>query len=181
MGLALALAHPERVRRLVQVGSLPGLTRGGAMIFRLFATPGLGPLILRQQPKDAEANRRQVFSKLVAHPERIPVDMLDNDLAAGALPNAVESGTDFCRSLVSPVFGVRTHLMVAEDLPRLTVPTLYLWGSEDNFLRPDKIRHVVERASAIHFEIIAGAGHLLTLEEPDLVASSIVKFLDSER
>ena len=85
LGCVFALAHPERVRRLVQIGSEFGLVRGAPVLFRLFATPGLGTFMLGRQPKDAEANRKQVFSHLVRHPDRIPVDMLEHDLAVMAL------------------------------------------------------------------------------------------------
>jgi pimeloyl-ACP methyl ester carboxylesterase len=181
LGLVYALAHPGRVGRIVQVGSVPGLTRSVPMIFRLFATPVLGRLILSQQPKDAEANRRKVFANLVAQPERIGVDMLEADLLAMALPNSVASGVDFSRALVSPLTGVRNNLLIDEDLASLERPGLYLWGSKDNFVDPDHVRPIIERAPRARLEIVEGAGHLLTLEAPDRVATSITAFLDAPR
>ncbi|HEX6247445.1 MAG TPA: hypothetical protein VFZ64_06190 [Nocardioidaceae bacterium] len=71
---------------MVQVGSFPGLSSATPFIFRLLATPLVGCLMLGQQPKDAEANRKQVFSNLVAGASCLPVDVLEADLAATALP-----------------------------------------------------------------------------------------------
>lgn len=177
LALVYALANPARVRRLVQVGSLPGLARRTPLIYRFFATPGIGQVLLSQQPKDAEANRRQVYSKLVAHPERIPVDMLEADLAAMALPESVRSGVDFCRALVHPITGVRRSVLLADHLKTLQIPTLFLWGSDDNFLRPSAVVPVVRSAPCVTMEVVDGAGHLLTLERPDRVAQSVTAFL----
>jgi len=179
LGCVFALAHPERVRRLVQIGSELGLVGGAPAIFRLFATPGLGTFMLSRQPKDAEANRKQVFSHLVRHPDRIPVDMLEHDLALIALPGAVDSATDCVRALVHPVTGTHRSVMIRDELADLKVPTLHLWGTKDNFLQPDKARQVFERATAVSLRIVEDGGHLLTLEAPDLVANAITEFLRS--
>lgn len=177
IGCAFALAHPERVRRLVQIGSEFGLVSGAPMFFRILATPGLGTFILSRQPKNAEANRKQVFSHLVHHPERIPVDMLEHDLAVTALPGAVDSARDCVRALVHPVTGTHRSVMIRDELADLKVPTLYLWGSKDNFLQPDKAREVFEQAKAVSLRIVEDGGHLLTWEAPDLVTNAIADFL----
>ena len=184
LGCIFALAQPERVRRLVQIGSEFGLLYGGApMFFRVLATPGLGTFIMSRQPKDAEANRKQVMPHIVRHPDRIPVDILEHDLAVIALPGAVESAKEVVHSLVSPLRGTRRSVMIDDELADLKVPTLYLWGTRDNFLRPDrqghKVRHVFARATAVTFREIDDLGHLLTWEAPDLVANAITDFLRS--
>jgi pimeloyl-ACP methyl ester carboxylesterase len=177
LGCVFALAQPERVRRLVQIGSEFGLVRGAPMFFRLLVTPGLGTFMLSRQPKDAEANRKQVFSHLVRHPDRIPVDMLEHDLAVIGLPGAVDSATDVLRALVHPLSGTRPSVMIRDELADLKVPTLYLWGTKDNFLQPDKARQPFELASAVTLRTVEDGGHLLTWEAPDLVANAITEFL----
>ena len=180
VGCVYALAQPERVRRLVQIGSEFGLLYGGApMFFRILATPGLGTFIMSRQPKDAEANRKQVMPHIVRHPDRIPVVMLEHDLAVIALPGAVESAKEVVHSLVSPLSGTRRSVMIDNELADLKVPTLYLWGTRDNFLRPDKVRHVLARAPDVTLREVDDLGHLLTWEAPDLVANTITEFLHS--
>src|SRR5262249_50866493 len=149
LGCVFALAQPERVRRLVQIGSEFGLVRGAPMFFRLLVTPGLGTFMLSRHPKDAEANRKQVFSHLVRHPDRIPVDRLAHDLAVMALPGAVDSAKDVLHALAHPLTGTRPSVMIRDDLADLKVPTLYLWGTKDNFLQPDKARQPFEQATAV--------------------------------
>jgi pimeloyl-ACP methyl ester carboxylesterase len=153
------------------------LVRGAPMFFRLLVTPGLGTFMLSRQPKNAEANRKQVFSHLVRHPDRIPVDMLEHDLAVIGLPGAVDSATDVLRALVHPLSGTRPSVMIRDELADLTVPTLYLWGTKDNFLQPDKARQPFEQATAVTLRTVEDGGHLLTWEAPDLVANAITEFL----
>jgi pimeloyl-ACP methyl ester carboxylesterase len=179
LGCVFALAQPERVRRLVQIGSEFGLVRGAPMFFRLLVTPGLGTFMLSRQPKDAEANRKQVFSHLVRHPDRIPVDMLEHDLAVMALPGAVATANDVLRALVHPLTGTRPSVMIRDELADLKVPTLYLWGTKDNFLQPGKARQPFEQATAVTLRTVEDGGHLLTWEAPDLVANTITEFLRS--
>ncbi len=176
--LLYALARPQHVSRVVQVGSFPGLTSATPFILRLFATPVVGRLMLSQQPRDAEANRKQVFSNLVADAGRIPVDVLEADLAAASLPGTARSAHEFCRALINPLTGVRKDLRLSdEELGALTVPVHLLWGSADNFLEPDAALSRFDDVDAVTTEIIDGAGHLMTLEVPARVAASASAFL----
>jgi 2-hydroxy-6-oxonona-2,4-dienedioate hydrolase len=180
LALLYALARPRHVDRIVQVGSLPALTTATPFIFRLFALPVVGKLMLGQQPKNAEANRKQVFSKLVADADRIPLDVLEADLAAGSLAGAAGHAHDFCRALVNPLTGIRKALLLSdEELAALTVPVHLVWGSDDNFLDPEVALARFAGVTNVTSEIIQGAGHLMTLEVPDLVANSSNKFLRS--
>jgi pimeloyl-ACP methyl ester carboxylesterase len=179
LGCVYALAQPERVRRLVQIGSEFGLLYGASMFARILATPGLGTFIMSRKPKDAEANRKQVMPYIVRHPDRIPVDILEHDLEVIALPGAVESAKEVVHSLVTPLRGTRRSVMIDDELADLKVPTLYLWGERDNFIRPDKVRHVFARALAVTFREVDDLGHLLTWEAPDLVGDAITEWLRS--
>src|SRR5262249_42451698 len=139
----------------------------------------LGTFMLSRHPKDAEANRKQVFSHLVRHPDRIPVDMLEHDLAVMALPGAVDSAKDVLHALAHPLTGTRPSVMIRGDLADLKVPTFYLWGTKDNFLQPDKARQSFEQATTVTLRTDECCGHLLTWEVPDLVANAITEFLHS--
>ena len=70
-----------------------------------------------------------------------------------------------------------TRSRVRDELADLRVPTLHLWGAEDNFLRPDEARPAFERATAVSVRVVPDGGHLLTWEAPDVVADAITEFL----
>lgn len=67
--------------------------------------------------------------------------------------------------------------MLADDLPTLAVPTLLLWGSDDNFVDPAAVEPVVAGVPNARMEQVDGSGHLLTMERPETVAESIRSFL----
>lgn len=93
---------------------------------------------------------------------------------------AAQNAHDFCRALVNPLTGLRKKLLLSDDqLDALTVPVHLLWGSEDNFLEPDLALSRFDGVSAVSTEVIEGAGHLMTLEVPDVVAASSRAFFAS--
>jgi pimeloyl-ACP methyl ester carboxylesterase len=75
----------------------------------------------------------------------------------------------------------RYCLMIREELARLGVPSLFLWGHSDAFAPPSSGRAVAARMPAATIEVIPDTGHLPHLERPDTVAAAIIHFLgDSE-
>ena len=105
--------------------------------------------------------------------------MLEHDLEVMALPGAVDSTKDVLRAMCHPVTGAQRSVMIRDDLVGLKVPTLYLWGTKDNFLSLDKARPAFEHATAITLRPVEDGGHLLTFEAPDLVANATTEFLQS--
>ena len=66
-------------------------------------------------------------------------------------------------------------------LRKLTVPVLYLCGSEDGLCPPDWHRQWAAMTPSATFEPIAGAGHMLPLERPETFAETIGQWLDQHR
>lgn len=66
-----------------------------------------------------------------------------------------------------------------EELRRLAVPTLLLVGARDIIYSPRKVLDRAKRQIAdFEGELIPGAGHLLTLDRPDLVSQRLLRFLE---
>jgi len=57
------------------------------------------------------------------------------------------------------------------------VPALVLWGSEDKLVAPASARVLFRSRKHVRFVEVAGAGHNLHEEEPDVVADLIKEFL----
>jgi pimeloyl-ACP methyl ester carboxylesterase len=66
----------------------------------------------------------------VAHPERIPVDVLEVALAGMALPGT-QLTTQTMLHAVTTFRGMRPELAVQDDMARLHVPILFAWGEKD--------------------------------------------------
>lgn len=174
--LIYALARPEAVDRVVLVGSVPGFVSGGPLFFRLIAAPGIGRVLLGRQPKDAEANRKEQ-SMFVVDPGCLPVDVLESDLLARSLPGVAKSSYDFFRAAASPVTGVRKDVLLTDgELASLTVPTRFLWGSEDNILKPAVAMARLDTVTAVSFDVLDGVGHGLPFEAPEQVAALANEF-----
>lgn len=178
--IAFALAHPARVRRLVLVGAPAGLDRPLPLFLRLWGNPVTGPVIKRMKIKDAETLRKRVYAQLlVAHPEDVPLDLLEMDLAAGELPGVNLSSYTMLRA-VTTLRGFRRSLMLREDLGRLAVPTLFLWGDSDAFAPPSSGEDMAARMPDASIEVLRETGHLPHVERPDAVAAAITRFLSED-
>jgi pimeloyl-ACP methyl ester carboxylesterase len=174
--MAFALAHPGRVRRLVLLGAPPGLGRDCPFFIRLWGTPVTGHLISKIRIKDPETNRKWGFSNLVAHPEALPLDILENDIAAMAIPGVDRSSYTMLRAITT-LRGLRPDLLLHDEMAHLDVRTLFLWGDADKFVPMSRGKETAGMMSYARFEVIQDAGHMLHLDQPDTVAAALTRFL----
>jgi pimeloyl-ACP methyl ester carboxylesterase len=63
-------------------------------------------------------------------------------------------------------------------LPLIKAPTLILWGEQDRLL-PTSYADAIAKAigSGAEIRVIAGAGHLAELDQPDEVAAAVLRFM----
>ena len=66
-------------------------------------------------------------------------------------------------------------------LRELTVPVLYLCGLEDGLCPPDWHRQWAAMTAGARLEMVAGAGHMLPLEQPQAFVEAIGQWLDEHR
>ena len=161
----LALAHPDRVDRLVLVATVPGGPRsrpmplGTTYLFavspfltdkarlRQFVNNALGPSTLRRRPKIA---RRLAAAKL-AHPQSQAAWRAQ--VAAGMLFNPLGRQRD------------------------LTQPTLIVQGTADRVVGPGNAEALADLLPSARVELLDGAGHLLYWEQPRRFARMVAGFL----
>lgn len=175
--MAFATAHPERVRRLVLVGAPAGLDRELPLFLRLWGNPIVGRLIGKMKISDVEKLRKLVFASLVAHPERLPRDLLEVALAAAALPGTGLTSRTMLQA-VSTLSGWRDELLMREDMAKADVPTAFVWGEKDSFASPASGHDLAARMADARVEVVPDAGHLPQLDEPNTIAALISDFLD---
>jgi pimeloyl-ACP methyl ester carboxylesterase len=176
--LAFALAHPERVHRLVAVGAAAGTHPEVPLFARLWGRPVIGPLIGRPI-SDPETFRRRVLARLlVAHPERVPRDFITIAIAAATIPGSDRAAHTMLRT-VTTLRGFNPKLLLGDDLPGLQVPTLFLWGDADAFAPPSRGQEVAARMPDARFVVLPDTGHLPQVDEPAMVAAAIAGFLAS--
>ena len=168
-GLWYAFARPERVRRLVLVGApplLPG-TRVPAPL-RAAAAPVLGDLMSR-----VKLNRKMLLRFMSSMGEgdtlvRYP-DLLESLLAAGNDPVAAPVNLAELRAAIS-AFGFRRSLrMHPDELRRLTVPTLLIWGDHDPVGSVEAAEAMAGLIPEAQLEVLPG-GHVPYLGNPGRVS-----------
>jgi pimeloyl-ACP methyl ester carboxylesterase len=161
----LALAHPERVDKLVLVATVAGGPRsrpmplGTTYLFasapfltskaklEQFVQRTLGPATLRRRPEIAE---RLAAAKL-AHPQSELAWRAQ--MAAGVLFN--------------PLGQQR----------RITQPTLVVQGTADQVVDPDNAGVLADLLPNARVELFGGAGHLLYWEQPKRFVRVVTNFL----
>jgi pimeloyl-ACP methyl ester carboxylesterase len=174
--IAFAAAHPGRVRRLILSGSAAGLFPRIGLFLQLWATPGIGALISRIRFRDTETLRKRVFGSYLVHPERLPTDLLEVALAGINLPGTAQTNRAILQA-VATLRGWRPEMRLDDALAALDVPTLFVWGANDQLAHPDVARDLARRMGNAQLTVIEDAGHIPHLDQPDAVAAAINQFL----
>jgi pimeloyl-ACP methyl ester carboxylesterase len=174
-----ALAHPDRVERLVLLGvpALPG-TRCPLPI-RVVGTPGLGRLVGRLAPPSPASVLRLASAvgekgTLAGHP-----DLVDLLVAAGRDPVTDRAAMAEFHALISPFAlvtpsGFRRRARVRPDeLRRLAIPTLVLWGEHDPVGSVPVARAIAELIPHARLEVLP-TGHGPWLGQPTRTAAAVM-------
>jgi pimeloyl-ACP methyl ester carboxylesterase len=171
-----ALHRPMRVRRLALLGASPLLpgTRPPAPI-RVAVAPVIGDLLARIPPSERLVVRMMGAmgegETIVHHP-----DLLASLVAAGKDPVAARANLAEFRAIASPV-GFRRHMLISrEDLRRVSVPTLVVWGDRDPVGSVDAARDVTDLIPDARLEVLP-AGHVPWLGNVDRVAALLSAFI----
>jgi pimeloyl-ACP methyl ester carboxylesterase len=177
-----ALACPNRVKRLVLIGppQLPG-TRT-PFPYRLMATPGLGELLQKLAPPSPRsvlqfASFMGEHESISRHPEII-------ELLVASGRNPVTARTDLAegRTIISPLAlisrsGFRKRMRVRhEELQKLSIPTLLIWGKNEPLGNAKVANEVSELIPHCQLEIIPG-GHAPWLGHSHQTAKLITTFV----
>lgn len=164
VSLSVAIQYPERVSKVVVVGSpitgsslaLPLKWAGYRPVaFMLFNMMGLFRFSI------------QVASPYICRDPRFP-KMIDNDLSR----TTVES---FLRSIASLR---RTDLR--PNLAKINVPVMGMYGDKDNIVHPMQWKPLEAGVENIHTERFPKAGHFIMLDEPQPFINKLKSFLDEE-
>lgn len=103
---------------------------------------------------------------------------IDAFVAAASKPGAIGAGINYYRAAFRGGMGARIFTGRGASLPKITAPTLVIWGEQDQALGKE-LTHGMEQFFAGPFEIkyIPNASHWVQQEEPDLCNQYIKQFL----
>ena len=174
--LVFALAHPERVSRLMLIGE-PAGSSGARDTQGLIAVRGINGLLLSTVMRPSVKSLRTVFEKkLMADARRVPEDLLEC-LAAGArIPGAVASWLTMVENVTAADSPGLTHALRSE-LSTLTMPVRFMWGDKDIFGSPALGQEMAALMPHAHCDVVSDAGHLVWLDQPQQCLALTQQFL----
>lgn len=167
-----------------------GLSMGGVIAFDLFRrhrarVRGLVLSDCRPQAETEEGRQRRadVAARVMQQGSGVfAEEMVGKLVAPGAAPELIDRWVDIMARTPAPGVAAAAHALAERPdstglLPQINVPTLLVFGEQDSITPPDVGREMAERIPDARLEIIAGAGHLPPVEQPERFAGLLVDFL----
>lgn len=162
-----AVTHPRMVERLILLD--PDGLRGEEGFLGFIRQ--IGPLIDLGMRLTNRFTIR-FFSKLqVFHDRSVVTKEYVDAVAANCLTPAGRSAQ---AQITKDVLG---SAPVDDLLPKITKPTLVIWGEEDRLLQPKWAQEYLRRISDARLAIVAESGHIPHMEAPQTVAGLIEEFV----
>lgn len=161
VALAFALAHPERIAKLVLSDAAACFPDEGRKAFAVMAEKvaagGLGSI--------AEIAAKRVFSPayLAAHPDKIDER---KEVLLGIDPKAFQAA---CKILQE------TDLVPL--LHHLRMPTLVVYGEFDQATPPALNKQIAQKITGAKYIELPGCGHCPPLEQPEAFIAAIKEFV----
>ncbi|MFX0575849.1 alpha/beta fold hydrolase [Nocardia nepalensis] len=164
--LYFAEEHPERVDRLVLLDS-PGLDAEKAPVTPIFKTPVVGELA-------TEFTNRSLYTDNIrgtfAHQELVTDELIDELYPPFSRPANRDGFLGLWRNL--------DYRLTDTGLPRVSAPTLVLWGGDDQWLPSSQAARLVERMSNAEAVVLPGCGHTVHEDCPAATIPRITAFLN---
>jgi pimeloyl-ACP methyl ester carboxylesterase len=154
-----AVAHPERVDRLVLVGAA-GLKVDGVERFDVFVHP-------------IEETLQHLF-----HDQSRVAQLLSTDLGPEVIVRAYRESTTLARLTWNPYM---YNPKLARRLRRIKAPTLILWGANDTFLAPVHGEAYARLIPNATLQIVPHCGHFVPFEQIEEFVRHVTTFLEGIR
>lgn len=188
LSLLQAAKRPESIAGLCLIG--PALPLTGLVLrdfrrileFAVLATPGLGDAVVSLWSRFASAEQQvSRMLRLVAQdPTRIPAEF---SAAAAALSDERRKFSGNHNALVQAarsVVYVVTGPWYAAQLEAVAAPVLLIHGQHDRLVSVRQANATAQRFSSWRYELMDEVGHVPQLEEPALVAATILRWMFDE-
>ncbi len=164
VSLSVALQYPERASKVVIIGS-PIVGSSLALPLKLAGYRAIAFLLFNMMGVFRAAMR--IASPRICRDPQFPA-MMDRDLSRTTL-----------ESFLTSISTLR-HTDLRPDLPKITIPTMGMFGNRDNIVDPRQWEALQAGIPAARIERFKNAGHFIMLDEPDIFKQKLRDFLEDE-
>ncbi len=155
--------HPARVRSLTLANTQPGFDTLGEEATEAFVSARLGPLMAGHAPAD------------------IATDLARGLIGPAAAAGAYDKLLSAMARLHRTSYMKTVHASVEQDrgfvLDDIDVPTLVIVGAEDKLYPPTLAASMAGRIDGSVLKVLAHAGHLSNIEQPEAFNRALLGFL----
>jgi pimeloyl-ACP methyl ester carboxylesterase len=162
VSLAVAVQYPQRVSKVVVVGS-PIVGSSLAWPLKMAGQRPIAFMLFNMMGAFRAAMR--VASPFICRDPRFS-DMMDRDLSRTTLESFLRSIASLRRTDLRPVLG------------QVKVPALGIYGDKDNIVHPMQWQPMQKGIPQTHVQRFPKAGHFVMLEEPSEFSQKLKSFLD---
>jgi len=154
----VAGSHPDRISGLVLIG-VPGTLAHKPAVTRLQETvQGLSDPVPREFVEDFMA------------------DMVGRPVARGLLETMIEENLKVPAHVWKETVRGLLEADLRASLAGIMVPTLVIWGDQDDFLPRDDQQTILDAIHGSRLLVYEGVGHVVHWEQPERVVADIAAF-----
>lgn len=178
LAMAMAVAHPERVDRLVLIGSLPAQVREkltSPMTRRAIETQAPVWLIQFGNWLLGRGTTEKVLKEMVYDHSKLTPMVVERSYQNRSRPGLIPPLMATARALPQWEEGY------ARRFGEIRQPTLVIWGKEDEVFPLTVGQDMAAAIPGAVFEAIPDAGHIPQWERPELVNPLLLRFLQQAR
>jgi len=177
--LHLALSEPERFPALVLLDSSGlGWEVNPSLAFETLPFAGEFATAFARSPFGGALRQMSRVSELFWRKERAPASWLEEQRRLALLPGFLDAAIAAKRAVIGP-WGQREVLL--DQLHRLAMPTLVVWGANDAVLPVAHAHQAIDRLPNGELAVIADCGHMPHVERPDELLGVLLPFLAAHR
>lgn len=174
--IGMAVAHPDRVDRLVLISGLPKGVREkltGPLIRRAVETSAPVWLIRFGNWLAGRWVTEDVLKEIVYDHSRLTPAVIERSVRNRTRPGLIPAAMATARNL--PLWEQGFALRIGE----ISRPTLVIWGAEDEVFPSAVGQELQATIKGASFSLIPKAGHIPQWEQPEAVNSLLITFLKS--
>jgi pimeloyl-ACP methyl ester carboxylesterase len=164
VSLSVAIAHPERVSKVVVVGS-PIVGSSLALLLKMAGFRSVAFMVFNAMWA-LRAGLRVSAPIICKDPNWY--QMIERDLSRTTLESFLNSIASLRRTDLRPF------------LNQISIPALGMYGDKDVIVSPKQWQPLEAGIPNVHIERYKNAGHFIMLDEPDNFTKTLKEFLDAE-